>query len=435
MKFLQSLSAIFLLSVALTSTNLNAEHGVPDEGCAIFYAGQHIVAGSVCVTVGEDDNVFLDYIMENDWLLTEAHAWIGDSMANLPQTRAGNPRIGHFPHTVSGLSGVAYYGFNIPITDLLVTSETFCGNELIVAAHAVVKKQGHQSETAWAGTELINSKKKGSWATYFSFINECAVVRPTIVVSSDNLSLNVGETAKITFTLSEDSLDFDSGDVDVFGGTLSNFVGSGSSYTAIFTPTENSTADGVIHVPSDKFSNEDGTFNKDGDDLDNTVTITINTNPPGPGPWYLPPAPKGCVNTFARGATSFIDAGLADAGSSKGWIINPPAGNSDAFYTLTDGTNNYGRVQLVIGAGIQVGFDVGVTGKSYNLRQINAFVGNKGQFGISGLDSLNPANYGNQRVFSTGPEVAALFPAKPNGSLLDVVAYALVCGIDPPPGS
>ena len=64
---------------------------------------------------------------------------------------------------------------------------------------------------------------------------------PTVAISSNQASLAAGQTATITFTLSEASSDFNwngtSGDITVTGGTLSNFQGSGTVYTATFTPT------------------------------------------------------------------------------------------------------------------------------------------------------------------------------------------------------
>ena len=51
---------------------------------------------------------------------------------------------------------------------------------------------------------------------------------PTIQIASDDLSLTAGETASITFTLSEAATNFAAEDVTVSGGALSDFAGSGS---------------------------------------------------------------------------------------------------------------------------------------------------------------------------------------------------------------
>ena len=81
---------------------------------------------------------------------------------------------------------------------------------------------------------------------------------PTVTIASDDTALTSGETANITFTLSEDSEDFNVEDITVSGGALSAFTGSGTSYTATFTPTANSTADGVVSVAAGSFTDAAG---------------------------------------------------------------------------------------------------------------------------------------------------------------------------------
>jgi len=100
---------------------------------------------------------------------------------------------------------------------------------------------------------------------------------PMIAIASSSTSLTAGQTATISFTLSESSTTFTSSDVSVSGGTLSNFGGSGTSYTASFTPTANSTTNGVISVASGTFTDAAGNANADGSDANNTVTLTVNT--------------------------------------------------------------------------------------------------------------------------------------------------------------
>ncbi|WP_196386237.1 Ig-like domain-containing protein [Vibrio cidicii] len=84
---------------------------------------------------------------------------------------------------------------------------------------------------------------------------------PSIGISSDKSALKAGETATLTFTLSESATDFAEADVTVAGGTLSNFAGSGTSYTATFTPAEESTEDATIDVAAEKFSDAAGNLN------------------------------------------------------------------------------------------------------------------------------------------------------------------------------
>ena len=100
---------------------------------------------------------------------------------------------------------------------------------------------------------------------------------PTIILSTDVESLKAGETAILSFTLSEPSSNFTESDIFFSGGTLSNFVGVDTSYTATFNPRRDSTANGVISVGNSTFSDLAGNTNTDGSDSNNSITISINT--------------------------------------------------------------------------------------------------------------------------------------------------------------
>ena len=105
-------------------------------------------------------------------------------------------------------------------------------------------------------------------------------LRPSIAISDDDPddSLAAGETSTLSFRLSEPSTDFLQSDVAVSGGSLSNWTAdSSSSYTASFTPSKNSTTDGVLSVASGVFSNSAGNTNNDDADPNNSVTFTIDT--------------------------------------------------------------------------------------------------------------------------------------------------------------
>ena len=101
---------------------------------------------------------------------------------------------------------------------------------------------------------------------------------PTIAITSGASSLKAGETTTVTFTLSEASSNFVAGDISVSGGSLSNFAASSSTvYTATFTPTSDSTTNGVISVASSKFSDSAGNENADGSESNNTLTLSVDT--------------------------------------------------------------------------------------------------------------------------------------------------------------
>jgi Ca2+-binding RTX toxin-like protein len=126
---------------------------------------------------------------------------------------------------------------------------------------------------------------------------------PTIAISSSQSSLSVGQTATLSFAISESVSDFVAGDVTVSGGTLSNFSGSGTSYTATFTPTVNSKINGSVSVSNGKFSDAAGNFNVDGSDANNTITMTVNTVV---GPNAKPTAASSTLTTPEDTALIFI---------------------------------------------------------------------------------------------------------------------------------
>ncbi|RUO37822.1 hypothetical protein CWE22_12025, partial [Pseudidiomarina aestuarii] len=80
-------------------------------------------------------------------------------------------------------------------------------------------------------------------------------------VASSVGALKAGETAALTFTLSESSNDFVVGDVTVVNGSLSNFAGSGSSYTATLTPTADFEGNATVDVAAAAFTDAAGNDN------------------------------------------------------------------------------------------------------------------------------------------------------------------------------
>ena len=107
-------------------------------------------------------------------------------------------------------------------------------------------------------------------------------IPPTIAVSSNLGALAAGQTAIISFTLSEVVNDFTLADIAVTGGTLSGFAQSATDpkvYTAIFTPSGTGTS-ATISVASNKFSDGAGNLNADGADINNSVTLTTSASTP-----------------------------------------------------------------------------------------------------------------------------------------------------------
>ncbi len=172
-------------------------------------------------------------------------------------------------------------------------------------------------------------------------------VRPTIAISSDVSSLKAGETATLTFTLSEASSNFVQSDVTVSGGTLSNWnAASATSYSATFTPTADSTSNGVISVASSKFSDSAGNTNTDGSDSNNTVTLSVDTVRPTI-------AVSSDVSSLKAGETASLTFTLSEASSNfvqsditvsggtlSNWNAASATSYSATFTPTADSTSN-----------------------------------------------------------------------------------------------
>jgi hypothetical protein len=163
----------------------NVRVGTEGSWCTPLLAGQHIVAGQVCVESGGAPGAeWLDitYTTQGGWVLLEAHAWAGPGPGGLPVNGGGSPVVGHFPLAVEGLGGTTSHTFRVDLTAWgneggQGGAADLCGMAVWAATHAVVALDAdgngswERTETAWgAGTRI---RPRGSWATWFSFSLEC----------------------------------------------------------------------------------------------------------------------------------------------------------------------------------------------------------------------------------------------------------------------
>ncbi|MCX6527493.1 MAG: Ig-like domain-containing protein, partial [Actinobacteria bacterium] len=98
---------------------------------------------------------------------------------------------------------------------------------------------------------------------------------PPVTITSSALTLGGSSTATLTFTLGQSSTDFLLADIDATGGALSAFTGSGTSYTATFTPRSGFSGSAVVSVDAGAFSNASGIYNSAG-----SLSLTVDTTAP-----------------------------------------------------------------------------------------------------------------------------------------------------------
>jgi Ca-activated chloride channel family protein len=121
------------------------------------------------VTIWQDaTNVYVKYVTTGGWEMTETHLHVDDAVADIPQNKKGNPKIGKFDYSNVHSPAVTEYTYTIPWS-------LSSGDILYIAAHAVVRKETGQDdegnpiyreETAWGEGTGFNGN---SWAMYIKY--------------------------------------------------------------------------------------------------------------------------------------------------------------------------------------------------------------------------------------------------------------------------
>ena len=101
---------------------------------------------------------------------------------------------------------------------------------------------------------------------------------PTVSISYDDVSLASGESAEATFEWSENVSGFTISDLSVDVGSLSNFSGSGDTYTVDITAPSTGAGDITITVAEDAVSIGNDEFTDDTVAYVELVTVTISTD-------------------------------------------------------------------------------------------------------------------------------------------------------------
>jgi hypothetical protein len=146
-----------------------------------LYAGKTIESGIVAVWNDENQTLYVQYNTTSPWLMTETHLATGLSLADIPQTRGGNPKIGRFPYQRS---------YEPPVMEDIYMIEGYSfGQEPVIAAHAVVVQLDEEggeisaNETGWGDGDGFPGR---SWAMYFSHtMQECEAEPPSPIMPGD----------------------------------------------------------------------------------------------------------------------------------------------------------------------------------------------------------------------------------------------------------
>ena len=105
--------------------------------------------------------------------------------------------------------------------------------------------------------DAVGNEASTSQSNNTATLNDQVVPTMTITAAAGGSAVSSGSTTNdatlaLTFTSSEATTNFAIGDITVSGGSLSSFSGSGTTYTATFTPSSSGAT--TIDVAADKFT-------------------------------------------------------------------------------------------------------------------------------------------------------------------------------------
>ncbi|WP_338846529.1 Ig-like domain-containing protein [Massilia sp. W12] len=192
-------------------------------------------------------------------------------------------------------------------------------------------------------------------------------IAPQISMSSSVSSVGMGETAVITFTLSEASNDFSLSAINVNGGSLSNLSGSGKSYSATFTPAADFAGSATLTISANAFKDVAGNGNLAANSLQVGVdtikpAITISSDLAKIGPaggtlhFKLSEASKnftfddiqvknGVLSNFSGSGTDYSATFTPDKGMDGKTEVSVAAGS---FSDAQGNMNEAGSVTLLV---------------------------------------------------------------------------------------
>jgi len=160
------LALVLALALALPAAAHTEE--VPQYN--VLLAGQTMPVGNVTVWNNSTHLIVTYNITDADWVINATHMHVSDDCVDgFPQTRKGNPKVGHFDYSTDNPGGVTTVMYTIPLggwgpgTDLCIAAQAE-----VFAALLLDPDTGEpgREETAWAEGTGFPWK---NWAMYFPY--------------------------------------------------------------------------------------------------------------------------------------------------------------------------------------------------------------------------------------------------------------------------
>ncbi len=202
---------------------------------------------------------------------------------------------------------------------------------------------------------------------------------PTVTVDIVNASLNDGTNSSlVSFEFSEDVAGFDNSDVNVSGGTLSDFTQvDGNSYTAIFTADDAVETTGSVSVAADSYTDIAGNNGGAGTD-----TVTIDTLNPTLAVDIVNASLNDGTNSslvsfeFSEDVTGFDNSDVNVSGGTLSDFTQVDGSSYQATFTADDAVETTGSVSVAAASYTDVaGKDGGAGSDTVTIDTLNPTVG------------------------------------------------------------
>jgi Ca2+-binding RTX toxin-like protein len=280
-------------------------------------------------------------------------------------------------------------------------------------------------------------------------------LNPTLAVDIVNASLNDGTNSSlVSFEFSEDVAGFDNSDVNVSGGTLSDFTQvDGNSYTAIFTANDAVETTGSVSVAADSYSDVAGNNGGAGTD-----TVTIDTLNPTVGITFdnSPLTSQNFSTTvtfqFSEAVSGFT---ASDVTLTKGVLSNFTSVNGDTYtatFTPTDfqsptgtvavsndyfdtlgnqGVANSATIAMTVGGGPDPndgpsGGSIVIGSGTIGADSITGSTGNDNLSGLDGNDTINGGDGNDTINGGTGADIIS--GGTGNDNIIGLGGFDLIYG-------
>ena len=151
-------------------------------------------------------------------------------------------------------------------------NDTTCGQqEVYIIAYDTIGQSSKSPTTTFTRNECVTAVAASPTTTTTTTLPGT----PSITITASEVSdgdTSSDSSLSLTFTTSQSTTNFAAGDVVVSGGTLSNFSGSGTTYTATFTPSAAGAT--TIDVAANTFTNAFSTNNTAATQFNWTYVVT-----------------------------------------------------------------------------------------------------------------------------------------------------------------